>query len=106
MAKSKTRKSQKQKQMVENEVLVYIYSLVLITLSIIGGLQIGFIGELTTSIIKYVFGNLYRGNLWCDHRALCHDDAEEIRTGCPDEISDRHRRTAVCLDHSSQHSTE
>ena len=59
MAKSKTRKSQKQKQMVENEVLVYIYSLVLITLSIIGGLQIGFIGELTTSIIKYVFGNLY-----------------------------------------------
>ena len=55
MAKSKTRKSQKQKQMVENEVLVYIYSLVLITLSIIGGLQIGFIGELTTSIIKYVF---------------------------------------------------
>lgn len=45
--------------MVENEVLVYIYSLVLITLSIIGGLQIGFIGELTTSIIKYVFGNLY-----------------------------------------------
>ena len=59
MAKSKTRKSQKQKQMVENEVLVYIYSLVLITLSIIGGLQIGFIGELTTSMIKYVFGNLY-----------------------------------------------
>ena len=59
MAKSKTRKSQKQKQMEENEVLVYIYSLVLITLSIIGGLQIGFIGELTTSIIKYVFGNLY-----------------------------------------------
>lgn len=59
MAKSKTRKSQKQKQMVENEVLVYIYALVLITLSIIGGLQIGFIGELTTSIIKYVFGNLY-----------------------------------------------
>ncbi|MFQ7538943.1 MAG: hypothetical protein ACLRL6_17155 [Clostridium sp.] len=58
MAKSKTRKSQKQKQMVENEVLVYIYSLVLITLSIIGGLQIGFIGELTTSIIKYVFANL------------------------------------------------
>ena len=47
-----------------------------------------------------------RGNLWCDHRALCHDDAEEIRTGCPDEISDRHRRAAVCLDHSSQHSAE
>ena len=52
MAKSKTRKSQKQKQMVENEVLVYIYSLVLITLSIIGGLQIGFIGELTTKKLR------------------------------------------------------
>lgn len=59
MAKSKTRKSQKKKQSVENEILIYIYSLVLITLSIIGGLRIGFIGELTTSVIQYVFGNLY-----------------------------------------------
>lgn len=59
MAKSKTRKSQKQKQLIENEVLLYIYSLILITLSIIGALQIGFIGELTTSIIQYIFGNLY-----------------------------------------------
>lgn len=59
MAKSKKRKSQKQKQIVENEILVYIYSLVLITLSIIGGLKIGFIGEMTTSIIQYIFGNLY-----------------------------------------------
>lgn len=59
MAKAKTKKSQKKKQAVENEVLVYVYALVLITLSIIGGLQIGFIGQLTTSIIKYVFGNLY-----------------------------------------------
>lgn len=59
MAKSKTRKTQKKKQSAESEILVYIYSLVLITLSVIGGLQIGFIGELTTSIIQYVFGNLY-----------------------------------------------
>lgn len=59
MAKAKTKKSQKKKQAVENEVLVYIYALVLITLSVIGGLEIGFIGQLTTSIIKYVFGNLY-----------------------------------------------
>lgn len=59
MAKAKTKKSQKKKQTVENEVLVYVYALVLITLSVIGGLQIGFIGQLTTNIIKYVFGNLY-----------------------------------------------
>lgn len=59
MAKAKTRKSAKQKQNLENEVLVYIYALVLITLSIIGGLQIGFIGEMLTGIVRYVFGNLY-----------------------------------------------
>lgn len=59
MAKAKKRKSQKQKQSVEKEVLVYIYSLVLITLSIIGCLEIGFIGQLTTGAIKYIFGNLY-----------------------------------------------
>lgn len=59
MAKSKTRKSKKQKQLAENEVLVYIYSLVLITISIIGTLKIGFIGELTTGFIQYIFGNLY-----------------------------------------------
>lgn len=59
MAKAKKRKSQKKKQTLENEILVYIYSLVLITLSIIGGLKIGFIGEITTGIIQYIFGNLY-----------------------------------------------
>lgn len=59
MAKSKKRKSQKKQQSLENEVLVYIYALVLITLCIIGGLQIGFIGRITTSFIQYFFGNLY-----------------------------------------------
>lgn len=59
MAKSKKRKSQKQKQLVEREILLYIYSLVLITLSIIGCLEIGFIGKITTGAIQYVFGNLY-----------------------------------------------
>lgn len=38
---------------------MYIYALVLITLSIIGGLQIGFIGEMLTGVVRYVFGNLY-----------------------------------------------
>lgn len=59
MAKAKKRKAQKKKQTLENEILVYIYSLVLITLSIIGGLKIGFIGEITTGFIQYIFGNLY-----------------------------------------------
>lgn len=59
MAKSKKRKSQKQKQFMEKEILLYIYSLVLITLSIIGCLEIGFIGKLTTGAIQYLFGNLY-----------------------------------------------
>lgn len=59
MAKSKTRKNQKKKANVESEILIYIYSLILITLSIIGSLQIGFVGELATSIVKYIFGNLF-----------------------------------------------
>ena len=59
MAKAKTRKSAKQKQKLENEVLVYIYALVLITLCIIGGLEIGFIGEMMTGIVRYIVGNLY-----------------------------------------------
>ncbi|MEG1731700.1 MAG: DNA translocase FtsK, partial [Longicatena sp.] len=59
MAKSKKRKSQKQKQLVENQILVYIYSLILIALSLIGGLKIGFVGETTTNFIQYIFGNLY-----------------------------------------------
>ena len=46
MANTKKRKTKKKKQGLENEVLVYIYSLLLITLSIIGGLRIGFIGEI------------------------------------------------------------
>lgn len=58
-AKKKTKKTQKKKQAAENEILVYIYALVLITLSIIGCLEIGFLGNLLTSVIQYVFGNLY-----------------------------------------------
>lgn len=59
MAKAKKRKSQKQKQAVEKELLVYIYSLVLITISIIGCLEIGFIGKFMSGSVKYLFGNLY-----------------------------------------------
>lgn len=59
MAKSKTKKKDKNKQIVENEVLIYIYALVLISLSIIGLLNIGFVGELLTNVVKIIFGSLY-----------------------------------------------
>lgn len=59
MAKSKSRKNQKDKQAVENEILMYIYALVLIALSIIGLLKIGPVGQITTNIIQYIFGNMY-----------------------------------------------
>lgn len=57
--KTRKRKSQKQKQILENEVLVYVYSLILITISIIGALEIGFVGKLTTNFVQFIFGNLY-----------------------------------------------
>ncbi|MEG0574647.1 MAG: DNA translocase FtsK, partial [Erysipelotrichaceae bacterium] len=59
MAKSKIKKKDKHKQSEENDILIYIYALVLITLSIIGLLNIGFVGEVLTNIMKIVFGNLY-----------------------------------------------
>ncbi len=59
MAKSKTRKSQIKKSAVESEIIIYIYALVCIMLSVIGALQIGFVGQLTTNVIKYFVGNLY-----------------------------------------------
>ncbi len=58
MAKNKTRKNSKKKQK-ENEILLYVYALFMITLSLIGGLQIGFVGQLLTGCVKYIFGNLY-----------------------------------------------
>ncbi len=58
MAKSKTKKNNAKKQK-ENEILLYVYALIMITLSLIGGLQIGFVGSLLTGCIKFVFGNLY-----------------------------------------------
>lgn len=59
MAKSKTRKNQKKQPAVESETILYIYALVCIMLAVIGALQIGFVGQLTTNIVKYFVGNLY-----------------------------------------------
>ena len=62
MAKNKTRKNNKKKQK-ENEILLYVYALFMITLSLIGGLQIGFVGQLLTGCVKFVFGNLYGNHI-------------------------------------------
>lgn len=58
-AKKKTRKTQKKQQNKQQEIMVYIYSFALITLSVIGCLKIGFVGDVLTGIIQLVFGNLY-----------------------------------------------
>lgn len=58
MAKAKTRKNSKKKQN-ENEILIYIYALIMITLSIIGGLKIGFVGTVLMGCVQYVFGNMF-----------------------------------------------
>lgn len=57
--KKKTKKSQKKRQAVQNEILVYIYALILVSLCLIGSLKIGFLGQLMTGIVQYIFGNLY-----------------------------------------------
>lgn len=59
MAKNKTRKNQKKNGAVESEIIIYIYALICIMLAVIGALEIGFVGRLTTSAIKYFVGNLY-----------------------------------------------
>lgn len=58
MAKAKKRKNNKKKQS-ENEVMIYIYALLMISLSLIGGLKIGFVGQILFGFVQYIFGNLY-----------------------------------------------
>lgn len=57
--KKKTKKSQKKRQAVQDEILTYIYALILVSLCLIGSLKIGFLGQLMTGIVQYIFGNLY-----------------------------------------------
>ena len=57
---AKTKKTSKQtKKTFDAEVITYIYALICITVSIIGLLNVGFIGTFMTSIIRYLFGELY-----------------------------------------------
>ena len=57
-AKKKTRKTQKKQQNKQQEIMVYVYSLALITLSIIGCLKIGFVGEVLTGVIPVSYTHL------------------------------------------------
>lgn len=44
---------------VNDDIKRYVYSLLTITLSVIGALRIGFLGQITTGLISYLFGNLF-----------------------------------------------
>lgn len=56
--KEKPRKTDEKDQLNEN-IMRYVYALIMIALSLIGILRIGFVGQLTTGLITYLFGNLY-----------------------------------------------
>ncbi len=57
--KKKQRKSSESKSFLDNETLVYVYAIILIMITIIGALQMGFIGRLLASVCKYLFGTYY-----------------------------------------------
>lgn len=58
MAKTK-KSSRKPLKKKDQEILIYLYALLCITLSVIGLLEIGIVGIFLTSIIRYFFGNFY-----------------------------------------------
>ncbi|MDF9823934.1 S-DNA-T family DNA segregation ATPase FtsK/SpoIIIE [Breznakia sp. PF5-3] len=55
--KNVKRKSQS-KPLIENEVLLYIYNLIIITIALIGGLNVGLVGEFLNHCMRYVVGDL------------------------------------------------
>ncbi|MEG0313766.1 MAG: DNA translocase FtsK [Erysipelotrichaceae bacterium] len=59
MAKSKQKKNSKNDQSIDAEILIYVYAIVIISLSIIGILQVGFVGSFLSNIIKFIFGEVY-----------------------------------------------
>lgn len=58
MAKKKTRKKSNH-SIADSEVSLYIYSLLIIVLSIIGILEAGPVGEFLTNLVKLLVGNMY-----------------------------------------------
>ncbi len=55
MAKKKSRKKNTEK--FESEVLVYVYALILISISIIGILKLGFLGQFLSRLASYLLGS-------------------------------------------------
>lgn len=58
MAKKKTRKKSDH-NFIDSEVTLYIYSLLMIVLSIIGILEVGIVGSFLTKCIQVIVGNMY-----------------------------------------------
>lgn len=58
MAKRKTRKKNTH-SLFDNEIVLYIYSLFIIAMALIGMLEVGIVGQFLTQCITYLVGNLY-----------------------------------------------
>lgn len=58
MAKKKTRKKQSS-SFLDSEITLYVYSLLMIALSVIGILEVGIVGEYLAQGVRYLVGNMY-----------------------------------------------
>lgn len=58
-AKKKQRKNTQPEKVLDNETMVYIYAIILIMLTIIGALQMGFVGEFLSSLCRFLFGSYH-----------------------------------------------
>ncbi|MDQ0362819.1 FtsK/SpoIIIE family DNA translocase [Breznakia pachnodae] len=56
--KKNTKQTKKNRVQTENEVLLYVYSLIIITIALIGGLSVGLVGEFLHHCMRYVVGSL------------------------------------------------
>lgn len=59
MAKTKKKSNVRQKEVLDNEVISYIYAFVLITFSLVGIMEVGFIGRFLTNCARFLFGSFF-----------------------------------------------
>ncbi len=59
MATKKKSRSSKQIDDQQQEILLYVYSLIVIALSLVGLLEVGIVGVFLTKVITFIVGNLY-----------------------------------------------
>ncbi len=57
--KKKQRKNNEPKSLLDNQTMIYVYAIILIMLTIIGALQMGFVGVMLANICRYFFGTYY-----------------------------------------------